>query len=161
MNELDASKPSSAPSPQPRSRATVKEDKSTEPVYGPPDLPRRKTSSPEDSSHGGRSVAGTQSGARNIQTVFGLERKSSALPVRRAEVSSAETRSTRDRPRIRGESIRRYRSRSRRGSRRIMPWKLTCRRSSSSRSKGWGTRRSKKGDPSMKIYHKTPDRTII
>ena len=126
VNELDASESFSAPSPQPGRRATVKEDKSTEPIFGPPDPSRRKTTFQEDPDHGDESVAVIDPGARNMQIVFGTERKVlGTTSTTRAEVSSVETKSIRDTPSRRGESISHYRSWSRRGSRRIMPWKLT------------------------------------
>ena len=167
LNELDASEPSSALSPQPGRRATVKEGESTEAVKGSPAPPRRKATFQEDPypDHRGRSFGETALAALNIETVPGTERRTPALPVRRAEVGSAEVSLTPDVPYRRGENISRYRGRSRSRGRQIMPWKSTRRRSSSITSKGrrtrWRTRRSNRGEPSMKTYHKSPERPII
>ncbi len=161
VNELDASEPSSALSPQPGRRATMKEGESTEPAIELPAPPRRKTTFQEDPDDDGRSLGERALAALGIQSVLGTERRSSTQPVRRAEVSSTEASSTHEMPYRMGEHISRYRGRSRSRSRQIMPWKSTRRRSSSRRSKGRRTRRSKNGEPSITIYHKSPERPII
>ena len=161
VNELDAIEPSSALSPQPKRRATVKESESTEPIIGRPAPPRRKTTLPGDPDHGGRSFGETALAALGIQTGLGTKRRSSTQPVRRADVSSAEASSIDEVPLRMGERNSHYRSRSRSRPRQIVPWKVTRRRSSSRRSKGRRTRRSKKDDPSIKTYHKSPERPII
>ncbi len=160
VSELDAFEPSSALSPQPGRRATVKVGESIEPGIGRPAPPLHKTTFYYPDHHG-RSAAETAPAALDIQPVFGTERRSSSLLLRRGGLSSTEVNPTRDGPYIRGERINRYRGNSRSRSRQIMPWKLTGRRSSSSRPKGRRTRRSKKGEPNIKIYQKSPERPII
>ena len=151
VNELDASEPYSALSPQPRLQATVKEGESTEP---------RVMRHPAPADHDRRSVAETTPGAHDIQYVRPGQR-SPLPPVRRAEVSSTEVSWTYEEPLRMRERVSRYRGRSRSRSRQIMPWKLTRRSSSSSRSKGRRIRRGKQGEPSIKIYPKSPERPII
>ena len=161
VNELDASEPSSALSPRPKRRATVKESESTEPVVGRPAPPRRKATLPGDPAHGRRSLGEAALAALGIQTGLDTERRSSTQAVRRADVSSTEVSSIDEAPLRKGERISNYRGRSRSRSRQIIPWKLTRRRSSSRRSKGRRSGRSKTGDPNIKIYHKSPERPII